>query len=252
MLDPGATSDGSITLTNLTGKTQTVSLSSELFGVTDEEYDYDFTPSSITQWIQFVDKQITLGVNQHQTVAYSVAVPANATPGDHFFVLLASLNPTISSNHINEISRVASLIYLQVNGQLSQQSRLLSASVPWFSGSPTIPLTTQVSDSGNTYVKARVGVYAARQPFGQTESLAQLDNVILPSTVHKVSGTIMLPPVPGLYKVSMQYASPTGTPMTISHYVLYLPPWLRLVLLVLIFTSGLVFWRRLHRPSPPK
>ena len=243
-LDPGATSDDSITLTNLTPKPQTISLSSEIFKVTDEEYDYDFEPSDTAQWIRFVDTQITLGVNQSQAIAYSLAVPANATPGSHLLVLLAATNPTISSSHINEVSRVASLVYLQVNGQLNKQSRLLSASLPWFSSSPSIPLTTQVADTGNTYTQARVGVYATRQPFGRADNLAQLDNLILPSTVRKVSGTVTLPKVPGLYKVDTQYSSPSGTPMTISHYVLYLPAWLQLVLLAWLVGGGLVIWRR--------
>jgi hypothetical protein len=252
-LDPGATSDSSIMLTNRTHTTQTVSLSVEVFGVTDEAYDYDFIPSSTTQWVQLVDKQITLQVNQSQAVAYSIAVPANATPGDHFFILLASLQPTLSPTHINEISRVASLVYLQVNGQLSRQSRLLSASVPWFSAHNTIPLVTQVADSGNTYIRARIGVFATHEPFGRSESLEQLNNLILPSTVRRVSGTLTLPGIPGLYKVSTQYASPTGTPMTINHYVLYCPTWLQVLILVSCVGGGLFFWRRLHRsPRPPQ
>jgi hypothetical protein len=248
--NPGDTTSGSITLTNRTPKPQTVSLSAEVFKTTDQEYNYDFEPSATAQWIQFADKQVTLGVNQSQAVAYSVAVPANATPGGHFFVLLASLNPVISSSHVNEISRVASLVYLQVNGQLNKQSRLLSASLPWFSAKPSIPLVTQVADSGNTYIQARIGVYATRQPFGQSVSLAQLNTLILPSTVHKVSGTVALPNVPGLYKVDTQYSSPTGTPMTISHYVLYVPLWLGLVIVAGLVAGGLVIRRRLQLPPP--
>lgn len=247
--NPGDTTSSSITLTNLTSKPQTVSLGAEVFKVTNQEYDYDFEPSYTAKWIQFADKQVTLGVNQKQTVAYNLAVPANATPGGHYFVLLAATNPTISSSHINEVRRVASLVYLQVNGQLNKQSRLLSASLPWFSSSPTIPLTTQVADTGNTHIRARVGVFATRQPFGRQTILAQLDSLILPSTVRKITGTVMLPNVPGLYKLDMQYSSPTGSPMTISHYVLYVPLWLGLTVILVIAASGLIFWYRRQPPT---
>ena len=249
VLNPGATTADSITVTNSTSKTQTISLSAEVFGVINEAYDYNFQPSETAQWIQFADKRITLVSHQSRSVAYSLAVPANATPGGHFFALLASTTPPIKPGQVNEVSRVASLIYLQVNGQINQQSRLLSASVPWFTGSPTIPLVTQVADSGNTYIRARAGVYATREPFGRPANLAQLNSVILPSTVRKISGTVKLSGVPGLYKVDVQYASPSGTPTVISHYVLYLPVWLQLAAAALVVGGAWRLWlyrRRSH------
>jgi hypothetical protein len=97
---------------------------------------------------------------------------------------------------------------------------------------------TEVADSGNTYIRARTGIYATREPFGKREIIAQLDNIILPSTVRKISGTVPLPNTPGLYKVDAQYSSPTGTPTTISHYVLYLPVWLELAIAIWVVGGG--------------
>lgn len=240
-LDPGATTSSSITLSNLTKDQQIIDLETELFTVVNENYDYNFVPSENASWVKFADTQVVLSPKQTLSVAYSLAVPADAAPGGHYFALIASTNAATSSSRLTEVRRLASLVYLQVNGILKKDSQLLSFEMPWFTSGRTVDIQAQLINKGNTHFRARLGVAATRQPFGRSIELTQAENLILPGTVRRIGGTVTLPNMPGLYKIVVIYAPPTGPVQTIRRTVLYIPLWLQLIVLAIGAAAG-VWW----------
>lgn len=254
-LDPGETTTGSLMITNQTPKDQTITLSAETFKVTNEQYDYNIEPSSTSDWVRFVDKLIILKPNQSQAVAYSLAVPSNATPGGHYFALLASSESAGGTGSITEVHRVASLIYLEVSGKLKKDSKLVSVDIPWFSSKTEVPISTLVANTGNTHIRARVGITVQRQPGGRVEQVSMVENVIMPGTVRKLDSKVHLPSVPGIYKISLTYAPPTGNPTVMSQTVWYFPQWCLIVIigLLLVFIFGSVrVWQHTHYRLRPK
>jgi hypothetical protein len=240
--NPGTSDSGSLTLTNLTASTQTVTLSSEVFKVTGQQYDYDFEPTSTANWVQFADKQIILTPNQKQDVAYSIAVPVNGTPGGHYFALIASTQSLPEKGRIMEVHRVASLVYLEVSGAIIRQSHLVNVELPWFTSKTIVPVSTLIANTGNTHALARVSIDAQRQPRGSAANLSQAQNLIMPSTVRKIDSQVSLPGLPGLYAVNLTYAPPQGSANKSTHYVLYVPIWTQIVIVAMVAFFGWYIW----------
>ena len=175
-------------------------------------------------------------------------MPNDATPGGHYFALIASDSGKKTTSNINEIKRVASLVYLEVGGKLTKSAKLLSLQMPWFTTNSKLDVEFKLSNSGNTHIRGRLGVSLQRLPLGSSTEVTQADNLLLPASVRRFSQQLNLQHTPGLYKISVKYAPPQGGIMVISHYVLFVPAWLIVVIILVLAWLTWEGWRLLkHR-----
>jgi hypothetical protein len=247
---PGATTKGSLTLTNYTTSPQYIALSVESFKTVNEAYDYGFGSDEATKWVQFSEPFVTLAPKQSKVAEYTIAVPAGASPGGKYLSLVTTVSPTAGTQGVTEIHRVASLVYLQVNGALTKQGALLSFDLPKFSTRQTITAQVRLANSGNTHFESRVGFTVQRWLLGSpTNDNFQVKGLILPGTVRQLSTEIHTPSLPGLYRVTADYSPPQGGATKLSHLVLYIPIWFILILLVALGTFVVLIIRlwRTHR-----
>ncbi len=240
---PGETKPGSITLSNL-GKTDLqVHISTETFKVTNENYDYSFGQSDYTKWVRFVNTDLTLLPDQSQAVAYTIDVPVGAEAGGYYLAVIAATTTSPNSSEIQEVRRVASLLYLEVSGDIKVETKLLSFDSPWFLYKPEIPVSIRIANTGTSHNRSRVQVSVSRWPFHGVGDTKQLESVILPASVRGLEDSVKLSGFPGIYKLAAEYAAPQGGVSRYSKTILYIPPWF-VGSIVVIGVSIIILLRR--------
>ncbi len=243
--NPGSSSAGKLTLTNKSDGEIHVTLSVENFKTVNDNYDYAFVAEKEARWVRFAADNVVLAKQESREIAYSIAVPIDASPGGHYFALVSTVDGG-SGSDIKEIHRVASLVYLEVNGAISRQTHLISVDIPWFSTSRDVELEASLANSGNTHSRARLGITQQSLPFGKTVLIDQSEALTLPSTSRRLTQRIKLANIPALYKFQVTYAPIQGGKEVQTRYVLFLPPWLFLAVPLL---AGWLYWewRRFHK-----
>lgn len=236
-IQPGESKTGTLTLINKTKQKQQVTMQSERFSTTNEEYDYAFEKSDDSAWVNFPLSSIELKPGQTTKVAYSLNVPTNATPGGHYFALLATTVNDASSEALDEYRRVASLVYLEVPGDLSKKVNLASIGSPWLVFDRNFQIDVRLTNEGNTHIKSRVTAEASPL-FSQNQDDVVVESVTLPGTTRKIVKDFSLASWPGIYRIRASLAPPQGGEQTKDRYVAYIPPY---VVLSLAFLGLLVY-----------
>lgn len=232
--EPGNTSSAKLKLTNETDKQLTIELTAENFNVVGEQYDYNFSVNDSAQWVRFVDPKIILEPGEKKEVSYSLAVPPDATPGGYYIALIATNLEPENTNDINEVTRVASLVYLEVVGDIARKGQLLSVDMPWFTSTNIIDTSVRVANQGNIHLDTRIGVEYYPWPLSSKSQSQQLRALTLPHTTRQISGQIDLGTMPGIYRVTYTYAPPQGGLEQQAHTVVYFPPWAMLLVITLL------------------
>lgn len=250
--NPGTITSSSLTITNNTDTPQQILLTTETFHTTGEDYRYSFGSSVATNWVQFAEPVIDLAPKQSKVAKYTIVVPSDAAPGGKYLALMTTVAPPPDSKKITEVRRIASLVYLQVNGQVTKTSQLLSFDVPKLTSTPGFTAHVRINNSGNTHFQSRVGFYVQRWPFrSEGTYVTQLQGFVLPGTVRQLNTLVNLPRSPGIYRVTADYSPPQGGVNRISHTIIYLPLWFVIALVVFLF-GLLVLCIRLWRSHPKK
>ncbi len=233
---PGTSLDGVIKVTNSTDKLMTVNLDAEAFSVINQQYDYAFTAESNTaKWVRFDQTTLVLSSQETREVKYTVAVPLSAEPGGRYLSIFISADTTPPDASITSRQRIASLLYINVTGDVTRSGHLLSLSSPWVISDKS-QWSAAVQNTGTTHFRSRYGVVVKDVIFSNEVASTSGTSLILPGTVRLVIDNINPPSIPGLYKVI--YTIGLGdTPSKVEvRYMLYIPVWLT----VLIITTFVI------------
>ncbi|MCA9337523.1 hypothetical protein KC951_02330 [Candidatus Saccharibacteria bacterium] len=245
--EPGNTSSAKLKLTNETDKRLTIELTAENFNVIGEQYDYSFSVNDSAQWVRFVDPKIILEPGEKKEVSYSLAVPPDATPGGYYIALIATNLEPENTNDINEVTRVASLVYLEVVGDIARKGQLLTIDMPWFTSTNIIDTSVRVANQGNIHLDTRIGVEYYPWPLSNKSQSQQLRALTLPHTTRQITGQLDLGTMPGVYRVTYSYAPPQGGLEQQTHTVVYCPPWAMLLVITLLGIIVYTVYRLAHK-----
>lgn len=233
-LEPGNTTAGKIKLTNDTTDAVRVQLSVENFHVVNEAYDYGFSNEESAQWVRFVDNVIALKPGESKEVSYSLAIPQSATPGGYNIALFATIQEKPSTTTLTEFRRVASLIYLNVEGSALSRANLLSMDIPWLVTDTEVPIQLRIANQGNTHIEADIMLTSQAVITKHSGPKSSLKAMMLPSSVRALDGAVSMGTWPGLYHVYATYALPQGGEQVIGRLVFYCPGWFIGILLFLV------------------
>jgi hypothetical protein len=199
-------------------------------------------------------------------VAFTLKVPAQATPGDHTGAMAAAVSVTrknAKGANVVETFRIAVPLELRVPGALRSGIQVQSISTgfsdplnPFGTGSATVSYT--MTNTGNVRQSATPAV-TVTGPFGQSETVhpAKLP-IILPGDSVRVSAIVpgLFPAGPMTAHVTAAAGYPTGTiplahtaPAATGNAPLFAFPWslLGLILLLAAIGVGVWFYRRWRR-----
>lgn len=230
-INPGTSQDGTLTISNSSEKTITVSLSAEEFSVVNQKYDYAFTSESdFVNWVLFDDREVILNGKETKKVNYKINVPLTAEPGGRYLSMFASTKTKIdSSQESSSLQRVASLLYVTVLGDVTRSGNLLSITSPWLVGDSG-DWSAVLQNTGTTHFYSRYNVVVNNLIGNEVINSMSGSAMILPGTVRLVTDKLPLPRFFGIYR----YVYTVGlgdTPATVrTAYFIYSPPQLILIL----------------------
>ena len=237
-MDAGTSKIRAVTVANMTSKPMVVTLALQQFSVEGLGYEFQFNEPQ-NDYIKLVENRITLNPFQSRKVAYRVNLPKSAAPGGMYYTVFASTQP--NSDGAGSTIRVASLLYLTVNGDLVQTGDIVNASMPWIVVTPQVPYTIDLKNTGNVHYFAHfsgsvAGAFYNSAPTGTSQ-------LLMPNTTRRIAGSVASPLFPGVYKLNYGYKTDSGMTVNRSHYFLFLPPWFIAFLVI----AGYVFGRRYVR-----
>jgi hypothetical protein len=240
---PGTSANGVLTVTNSTDKEMSVTLSTEVFTVINQQYDYAFTEDSeATKWVSFNPSKINLKANESTKVAFIVSVPLQSEPGGRYLSMFVSNNTTTSGNGLNYRQRIASLLYITVTGDVSREGHLLSLTSPWFITSDSI-WSVALQNTGTTHYKSRYNVQIVNLLGGREVVSSELgESLILPGSVRSISSKMPLPNLPGVYKAVYTIGLGDNPAQIETRYILYTPT-LFIVTLTIILAAAFIWLR---------
>jgi hypothetical protein len=230
-------------------------------------------PTDIGSWVHFPGgaQQLSTIIPAGKAIIepFTVAIPPQATPGDHTGGLVAAVSITQTNSSgigVTENFRIAVPLELRVPGALRSGLQVQSVSTgfsdplnPFGTGSATISYT--VKNTGNVRLNGTSAVTVSAL-FGQGTAKAPPLPTILPGDAIRV--TVQ---VPGLFAAGPMNAKvtvtggwpartqplPTSLPVAYSNASLFAVPWSLLGLALLLVAIGVGIWfyfrwrRRLHR-----
>lgn len=249
----GEANENHITVANYTEAPLIVSLRVDEFSVADLSYEYEFRPVE-QSWVTFEQTDFTLQPNENKKVAFSVHPPATAAPGGKYYVIIASAQ-TRAGDIISTV-QVASPLYITVKGDINESNRLLdNHTITRFTTGDTIPFSLDIENTGNVHYP--ITVKASLEGLFTDKSSYRADHVLLPDTTRRLTGSIPVPLLPGVYKANYGYSSQATGNIVVSEYIVYLPLWTFIALFFVLWVCvlGLKFGlklRRDHYSRPPK
>jgi hypothetical protein len=242
-IDPGTSLDGVLTVTNSTVKPMKVNLSAEEFSVINRQYDYAFTDESdISNWAKLNPSEIDLSAGESRSVIFTIGVPLYAEPGGRYISLFASSSTNSSETGVMSRQRIASLLYINVSGDVTRSGSLVSLSSPWAISGNSV-WSAAIRNTGSTHFRSRYNVQLKSLWGDGVVNSTTGDALILPGTVRSISDNLPVPQLPGIYKYI--YTIGLGdTPAKVeARCILYVPPLFTLLFVATITALGLWFFQ---------
>lgn len=248
---PGQTVTSNIKLENSGDTALDVAIYASSFAVKNENYDQEFDQSNnhltVNNWFKFDQTNYHLLPKTSQLVNYKIEVPNSAEPGGHYAAVFAQTQADHSnSGDVVEMKRLASLVYIEVAGEISRQGGIESLQVSRWQKSSPIKSQLRLQNSGNTHYRID-GYVGIKNIFGAEVSRSRVNGLLLPSTTRLFGVENEAPSWPGLYKVEANIGFPDGKSQVKSNWIIYLPPlYIYAISLILIVVVAAAVWRAVN------
>jgi hypothetical protein len=208
------------------------------YSVGDESYQPDFVSkpqnADAYKWVQFDKPSYRIEPGQTVEVKYSMRIPAGATPGGHYGVLFAETQPSSETNGnvVKRTKRVGAILYATIKGDVRTGGKFEGFSVPFFQTKPPLTSAQRVKNTGNVdfVTTTTMKVYDV---FGGEKFKTSREYPVLPATTRRAIVEWPNPSWIGLYRIELN-TSFLDTKSSSTHYVLLVPIWVYLTLVLLI------------------
>jgi hypothetical protein len=261
-LAPGGTVTDYVGVTNLGTAPLTLRVyGSDAYNTTTGGYDLlpsGQAPVDVGSWLRLAQTTVTVPARSRADVPFTLAVPLNATPGDHAGGIVASITSSTAdgTGHTTRLEqRVGSRIYLRVTGPLRPALRIEDLHADWagglvpFTGALTLSYT--VRNTGNTRITATPRV-AVTGPFGVPAGDRVLEALpeLLPGSA--LRRTVTVPDRAALVRLTGTLTLDSGAAPVRSTVSVWALSWWYLLVLALIAVVAWLIRRRVRRRRAPK
>lgn len=224
-------------------------------------------PKDAGGWVKFDDGKPfqTVPPKSKLELPFTLAVPPNATPGDHVAGIVAALTMPSADAHGNRVNveqRVGSRVYLRVAGDLKAQLSVTHASAKYHGtwnpfGTGSADITYLITNTGNVRLGAAQSVHVTT-PLGGTVRADALKDVeqLLPGNSMRVTTKVrgIVPAFSATAHISVDPKAvfadvnpkAVGTEGTAGMATI---PWPDLLLLLVVLGFGFLWLRRRRQTS---
>jgi uncharacterized membrane protein len=236
-----------LTIENRTPRPMRITLNYERFSLGDGTYDYSFYPVD-KDIIRFEISDFTLTANTSRAIAYQISVPADFTPGGYYYTIFATNKSKNGS--IETQSRVGSLIFLTVDGNLDRTTSIIQTQAPSFSVRPRIPVSVKLENTGNVHSENVVTTELSGSMM-TTQKVSSL-HLVIPGTVRTLSYNIAAPRFPGIYTIHISSNNGYTPPSTTTLQIAYIPIWCIAFGIALAILGGSAVRKRKRQKKSPE
>lgn len=122
-----------------------------------ERADEEDSRYFLSQWLVIDPGPVSIPAFQSKDIPFAINIPEDATPGGHYAAILAGTNPLpgeISGSHIKISSLLASLILLNIKGEVNERGYIREFSTDKrFYFDPEVDFTVRFENIGNVHVQ---------------------------------------------------------------------------------------------------
>lgn len=207
---PGAAIDDAVTLFNYSN----VQLNFRIYatdGFNNEDGAFDVLPgdqqpTDVGSWVALKQENVTVAPRSQATVPFTIAVPTDASPGDHVGAVLAS-SGTIGTGPdgkiVNLDRRTGSRLYLRVAGELTPELAIESIRTTYRPAlnpaGGTAEVTYRIQNRGNmrmggahtATVSGPLGIATKRKPGEELAELLPGEGVTVHATFEGVPASVL-------------------------------------------------------------
>ncbi|MFF3854356.1 WxL protein peptidoglycan domain-containing protein [Micromonospora sp. NPDC002575] len=260
-LAPGSTLTDHVGITNLGDRPLTFDVyGTDAYTSADGAFALlpaDQPATDVGSWIRFERRAWTVPPGKRVDIPFRLAVPADATPGDHTGGVIGSVaraRTTADGQRVLVDQRLAARVHLRVTGPVRPAVTVESVDVTYdnpvdpFAGGDLV-VRYQVRNTGNVRV-AGSGTVAVAGPFGWEQARTSPTDLpeLLPGGTFTVTERIT--GVPPLLRLTAEVdlaatTTDTALPPVLRFARVWAPPWVPLALLAVAGGwAGLRWWRR--------
>lgn len=267
-LNPGETTTGTITIVNPVNSTSDFhySISVSPYNVIGEDYQADITTvssySKIAEWVTISEPTGSIAPNEAREVEFTITVPEDAKPGGQYAAIMVSSDQSKQESEgvsINNVFALASIIYADINGEVTHEGTILENNVPEFAVSTPISVGGLLDNHGNTHETAIFTLTVTNNFTGEKifptdeDQNNRFSEIVMPETTRYINRNIDNLPVLGSVKVE-QTIYYNNEVSTITKDILICPIWFFCLVALTIFSiiSFIAFSVRHHRRKKSK
>ena len=267
ILTPGETYEGSITVSNPSNAKEDFNYKTEItpYSVVGAEYAADLATvsnySAIMDWITIENPTGTIHPNESAVINFKITVPKTAAGGGQYAsIAISSKDEPKNQNGVNvdTILEMASVIYGQVDGEITQSGEIKQNDIPGFLISAPIKTSVLLSNDGNIHESALITIKATNFFTGEVISPkdgedGQYNEVVMPGTERQAEREISDTPFLGVVRVE-QTVNYLGQISQTEVNVIICPIWFIVLVLLTIgaFIALIVKMVKKHRRKKAK
>lgn len=253
-INPGKVVKGSLQVIGEGTVTATAKVYVTPYSVSGENYKQSFSvpiaPEDASHWFTLDSSNLRLQPHVENTINYTITVPANTGPGGYYAAVFAEITqPAAPGGGILIHQRVGTLFYLQVNGMVRQEGKLLSWDVSPIQTTRPLTAYARMANKGNVYYSADI-VMNVKGLLGSRSGSVDTTHYVLQNTTRKIIVPWQSAGLVGLYRVGGTVHFIGRTQVLPDHYVLLMPVGIALVialLLVIIIGGSIAAFRHRRR-----
>lgn len=161
LLDPGASYNNNLTITNNSNEAITFEVEILPFQVTKEDYTPVFNVKNsytqITNWMNVSAEKYTLNPGESTIAYYSINVPKDAPGGGQYAAIsILTKNATGENQSVSVNARINYIIYARVSGVTRETGEIIEKKVSGFLLAPPIKASVKLSNTGNVDQDAKI------------------------------------------------------------------------------------------------
>ena len=201
---------------------------------------------SASTWITSSTDKVTIASKDNVQLQFSIQVPQNARPGGRYVAIYFEPEGIVPQNKgtnqeagSGTSTRLASLLYIRISGDITEQAIASRFFANPFSEFGPIMVETDILNRGDYHIRPK-GVLALINPFGSMIAQIKIkEENIFPDTLRTFKSEIGKKWMLGRYKLALTagYGN-TGQSITRSLYI-WVVPW-RIILIIIL--SLFILW----------
>ena len=249
-LVPGETYTGSITVVNPVNSTSdfAYSVSVSPYNVIGEDYQADISNvsaySKIADWITIDNPTGSVKPNESQEINFTINVPADAAAGGQYAAIMVSSDPSKQESEgvsINNVFALGSIIYADVEGEVTHEGSILQNNIPEFSTVTPVAVSALLDNHGNVHENAIFALNVTNALTGEKifptdeDQNNHFSEIVMPETTRYITRNIDNLPTLGVVKVE-QTIYYNNEVSTVSKNIVLCPIWFFFLVALVIFS----------------